>query len=112
MANIDSIARILLSHGETFHGGRANEIAEEWDAYGFDSRQVDEWCEIGVWDACTANELVVAGMRPCDVQAASAAMLESHGADVYTLGCPIYAVCNGDLSVRKMAKAWKAMQAE
>ena len=112
MTNIQEIASVLLSHGETYHGGRVDDVAEDWDSYGFIAAQVDEWCEIGVWDAATANDFCAAGMRPCHVKKVSRRMIEKNGADAYTSGCPIYAVCNGDLSTRKIVKEWRAMQSE
>jgi hypothetical protein len=109
-ANIDAIAKVLLSHGEMFHGGRAKEIAREWDGYDFTAAGVDRWCRVGVWDAATAEAFVEAGMTPSRVNRTAERMVEADGADAYTSGCPIYAVSNGDLSPRAIIKAWRRYQ--
>lgn len=106
-ANIDAIAKVLLSHGEMFHGGRAKEIARDWDGYDFTSAGVDGWCRVGVWDAATAEEFYDDGMSPTSVKETAERMVEADGADAYTSGCPIYAACNGDLDPAAIIAAYR-----
>ena len=105
-ANIDAIAKVLLSHGEMFHGGRAKEIAREWDGYDFTAAGVDRWCRVGVWDAATAKAFVEAGMTPSSVARTAERMVKADGADAYTDGCPIYAACNGDVDPKRIVDAY------
>jgi len=37
-------------------------------------------------------------------------MIDENGAGAYTSGCPTYAACNGDISPKKIVKAWREMQ--
>lgn len=106
-ANIDAIAKVLLSHGEMFHGGRAKEIARDWDRYEFTAAGVDRWCSVGVWDAATAEAFVEAGMTPSRVARTAERMVEADGADAYTDGCPIYAACNGDIDPKRIVDAYR-----
>ena len=106
--NIESIAHVLLSHGETFHGGCAEEVATDWDDYGFVADEVDEWCNAEVWDPATANELQLAGMSPAEVKKTSIRMIDENGCGCYTSGCPTYSACNGDISVKEIVEAWRA----
>ena len=110
MTNIESIAIVLLSHGEAFHGGCPEDAAAEWDKYGFSYDEVDEWCGAEVWGAATANELRLAGMTPTDTQKVCLRMFDEHGAGAYTGGWPTYAVCVGDMSPSRIVEAWKEMQ--
>jgi hypothetical protein len=96
-ANIAAIANVLLMYGEMFHGGRAKDIARDWDRYDFTPVGVGLWCEAGVWDAATAEEFYDHGMSPTSVKETAERMVEAGGEDAYTSGCPIYAACNGDL---------------
>ena len=110
MTNIESIAQVLLAHGETFHGGCAEKVAADWDDYGFSADEVDEWCTVDVWDASTANELRLAGMTPSGTRKVAIRMIDENGAGAYTSGCPTYAVCNGDMSCSAIVEAWREMQ--
>ena len=110
MTNIESIAQVLLAHGETFHGGVPEEVAADWDGYDFSADEVDEWCTVDVWDASTASELRQAGMTPSDTRKVAIRMIDENGAGAYTSGCPTYAACNGDISPKKIVKAWREMQ--
>ena len=106
-ANINAIAKVLLSHGEMFHGGRAKEIARDWDGCDFTAAGVDDWCSVGVWDAATAEAFHEANMTPAKVKATAERMVEADGADAYTSGCPIYAACNGDIDPQRIIKAYR-----
>ena len=106
--NIESIAQVLLSHGEAFHGGVPGEVAADWAKYGFAYDEVDEWCNAEVWDPSTANELQLAGMTPASVKETAVRMVEENGAGCYTSGCPQYAASNGDMSVKEIIAAWRA----
>ena len=108
--DIESIAHVLLSHGEAFHGGCPEDVAADWDRYGFGCDEVDEWCDAEVWDASTASELRLAGMKPMDTQKVCLRMFCENGAGAYTGGWPTYAVCVGDMSPKKIIEAWKKMQ--
>lgn len=107
-ANIQAIAGVLLLHGETFHGGRPETVAIDWDDYGFSADEVYEWCEAEVWDPGVADELQLAGMTPDSVKKTSIRMIEENGAGCYTSGCPQYAASNGDMSVKEIVEAWRA----
>ena len=107
--NAYAIARVLLSHGEMFHGGNELRIANEWARLGFTAEGVNAWCDAGVWDEQVAKVLYEAGMTPRDAEAVAARMAQDD-ADAYTSGCPLYAACNGDLSPRAIVKAWRRYQ--
>ena len=108
--NAYAIARVLLSHGEMFHGGDELRIANEWARLGFTAEGVNAWCDAGVWDEQVAEVLYEAGMTPRDAEAVAARMAREDDADEYTSGCPIYAACNGDLNPRAIVKAWRRYQ--
>lgn len=81
---IREICDVLQAAGAMFDGGDAcsrADIAEDWDAHGFDAAGVEAWCEAGVWCPGTALELSEAGV--------SARQLKKSGVDPY-------AACNGD----------------
>lgn len=98
---------MLLRHGDMFTGNSVEDEAEGWADNGFDADSADPWCEIGVWDAATAAELRDAGLTPEQVKAAAESLTEGleDPAEEYTNGCPIYAACNGDISVSVIIKA-------
>lgn len=105
--SINSILSVLRSHGEAFTGGPSceNDVAREWQGYGFDADVTDRWCSVGVWDASIAAQLRDAGVSPSQATARAKALVEAirdadgDPAETYTDGCPIYAVCNGDTDV-------------
>lgn len=95
--NIDTIAEYLRMYGERYHGRRPVDVAREWDRHGFIVCGVEVWCAVGVWRPDLAAAFAAADMEPVDVCAAADRLVEQHGADRYTDGCPIYACCNGDI---------------
>lgn len=105
--NAYAIARVLLSHGEMFHGGDELRVANEWARLGFTPQGVDRWCRVGVWDAATAEAFVEAGMTPSRVNRTAERMVETDGEDAYTSGCPIYAACNGDIDPKRIVDAYR-----
>ena len=102
--HIDAIAKVLINHGEMFHGGEPRPTAREWDSYLFTSVAVDQWCSIGVWDPRVADYFARNGMTPAYVKYMAKRMVE---ADAYTDGCPIYAACNGDLDPKRIVDAYR-----
>lgn len=96
--------QMLESRGDYFSGNNPEDIANEWLDYGFDTESAEEWCEIGVWDACTAAEFRDRGYIPGQVADASSDLLASYDdpdelAKAFTDGNPIYSVCNNDTSI-------------
>jgi hypothetical protein len=108
---LDAMAEMLRTHGEWFTGGSpgsADEAcsAQDWIDYGFTAESAHGWCEIGVWDASTAKRMRDAGLTPAEVRDAAQRLTDGMETwdreDAYTDGDPIYSVCNGDTSVRKI----------
>jgi len=103
LGEIIPIVRILQSHGDRFTGRRVGEVATEWhDASITDASDVDAWCEIGVWNAATALAFISAGLSPDDVLQSAESINEQ------PFGDPIYAACNGDISVDVIIAKYKA----
>lgn len=113
-AKLSRVVNVLKSHGDSFSGGGDNAIrfARQWVDRGFDSDDVDAWCEVDVWDAQAAKAWVLAGMTPDDVTKAAKLLLESHGTDSYTRGCPIYSTCNGDINADVIVDAHDLVKEE
>ena len=113
-AKLSRVVNVLKSHGDSFSGGGDNVIrfARQWVDRGFDSDDVDAWCESRVWDAQTAKAWCLAGLTPDDVTAAAALLVESHGTDSYTDGCPIYSCCNGDTDTDVIVDAHELLKEE
>jgi hypothetical protein len=95
--NIAAIADVMLMYGERYHGWRPVDVAREWDRYDFTALGVELWCDAGVWRPDVAAAFAAAEMTSDDACYAADRMVEQHGADGYTDGCPIYACCDGDL---------------
>jgi hypothetical protein len=108
---IAPIADILKSHGDMYTGGgNGSEMAGGWIDEGItDPNVVDMWCEARVWDPAVAAALIAAGLSPDDALSAADALVEGmdidQRADAYTDGDPIYAACNGDISVDRLISA-------
>lgn len=113
-AKLSRVVNVLKSHGDSFSGGGDNAIrfARQWVERGFDADDVDDWCEARVWDAQTAKAWSLAGMTPDDIVSAAKLLLENHGTDSYTDGCPIYSCCNGDTDNDVMIDAYKLLKEE
>lgn len=106
-AELADMADMLDGHGDKFAGNDADDSAQDWIANGFDSADADGWCKIGVWDAATAATLRDAGLTPTQVVVAEANLVADcdDASDEYTDGSPIYAACNGDISVQVIIDA-------
>ena len=110
---IAPIAEILKSHGDSYTGGgNGSEMAGGWvDAGITDPQVVDSWCEARVWDPAVAAGLIAAGLSPDDVTSAAESLVDGmdiyQRADAYTDGDPIYAACNGDISLDRLIAASK-----
>jgi hypothetical protein len=113
-AKIGRVKDVLISHGDFFSGGCGNVTGEarQWVDRGFDAADVDAWCEVNVWDAQAAIVWSRAGLTPDDVTAAAKLLLENHGTDSYTDGCPIYSCCNGDTDLDVIVDAHKLIAEE
>lgn len=97
---LDKIEATLAGRGERFTGADVREVALDWLDYNFDADDVGEWCDVGVWDPATAAIFREAGFSPADVQEAAATIIEAQG----ETADPVYAVCNGDLTVEEMMR--------
>ena len=113
-AKISRVEKVLISHGDFFSGGCQNAAREarQWVDRGFDAIDVDSWCSVNVWDAQAAKAWCLAGMTPDDVTAAAALLIENHGTDSYTDGCPIYSCCNGDTDTDVIVDAHELLKEE
>ena len=58
------IIEVLRGRGDAFHGGREEEIAQEWIECGFSPRGVERWTAIGVWSPDAADSLHTFGLSP------------------------------------------------
>jgi hypothetical protein len=106
----EEIAEILTAYGELFHGGRPDEVAAEWVEAGItDLDAVNGWCMANVWEPHVAAALRAEGVSPqrlCDIAAKmTRGMSADERRDRWTEGCPIYAACNGDISVDDLIAA-------
>lgn len=104
---LQDMLEMLGNHGGMFTGSNPADEAENWIDYGFTADTARPWCDIGVWDAATANAFVAASLTPEQVAAAAERMTDSldDPGEEYTDGDPIYAACNGDLDVAKIIRA-------
>jgi len=99
-----AIEEILIAAGDMFSGNEPDETAAEWADEGFTPEQVQSWVDVGCWDALTAAALRDAKVTPERAAERAADLIDAAGgkieaADVYTDGSPMYATCNGDLSL-------------
>jgi hypothetical protein len=99
-ATIDRYTEKLASLGATYDGGSERsrgEIAVEWEGYfGERVRLAESYMDAGCWDAMTAHLFREAGITPD--------RLEDVGS-ILGHDDPVYAACNGDLSVSKVIEA-------
>jgi hypothetical protein len=107
---VTDIAEILRAYGELFHGGDPDEVAAEWVEAGItDLDAVDGWCAANVWEPRVAAALRAEGVDHellCDISAKmTRGMSADERRDRWTEGCPIYALCNGDISVDDLIAA-------
>jgi hypothetical protein len=107
---VTEIADILKAYGELFHGGQPEEVAAEWVEAGVtDLDAVDGWCQANVWEPRVAAALRAAHVSPQRLGDIAARMTSGMSAaemrDRWTEGCPIYAACNGDISVDDLIAA-------
>ena len=103
---IVAVANILRTHGDMFSGGFAEEYAKDWLSCDFTADGVSEWCEVGCWDANTADTFETYGMTPA--QARKACDAYDVARNILNGGDAMYACCNNDLCVEDVIAAWKA----
>lgn len=105
--DLQDMMEMLGNHGGMFTGNHPADEAANWIDHGFTAESASPWCEIGVWDAATANAFVASKLTPEQVAAAAERMTDSldDPGEEYTDGDPIYAACNGDLDVAKIIQA-------
>jgi hypothetical protein len=103
MAKMREMAKMLVSHGESFSGLDPFAIAEDWVDHGFGVWDADEWCDVGVWDAASAAAFRDAGLTPGQV-AETARRLNGQGDRDIDV---VYAICNGDMDASVMIEAAK-----
>jgi hypothetical protein len=101
MAKMREMAKMLVSHGESFSGLDPFAVAEDWVDHGFTPSSADEWCSIGVWDPAAAAAFRDADLTPSQVSAAAKRLTEYDGPDV------IYSICNGDMDASIIIEAAK-----
>jgi hypothetical protein len=104
------IAAVLDAYGEVFTGGRAGEVADEWIACGFtDPDDVNGWCMASVWEPSVAAALRSEGVGPhkvSEIQSKlTAGLSREERAALWTDGCPVYSICNGDTPVTAILNA-------
>lgn len=106
---LNSVANILKLHGDRFAGDNAVDAADEWIDNGFSVIQVEDWCEVGVWDVETAATFRDAGLTPSQVKDGADRLVDGMDDEerirTYTDGCPIYSVCNGDTDAMEIIDA-------
>ena len=95
---------VLERRGYRFTGNNVEDEANEWIDNGFDADSAGGWCEIGCWDAATANILRDAGLTPAVANDAAQRLVDAseNAATDYTDGDPIYSACNGDTDVKEI----------
>lgn len=97
---IVAVANILRTHGDTFSGGRPEEVAADWLSYDFSHEGISAWCAVGCWDANTADDFETFGLSPSQARKACDVYDEAHeGSDA------MYAICNNDLTVEDVLAA-------
>lgn len=64
---VGEVADVLERHGSRFAGNNADDEAQGWLDNDFDADEVDEWCEVGCWDADAAASLRGVGLTPKEV---------------------------------------------
>ena len=99
---IVAVANILRSHGDMFAGGRPEEIAADWLSYEFTPEGVSAWCNVGCWDANTADDFELAGLTPYEARKACDHWDGGNDSDA------MYACCNNDLCVEDVVAAYNA----
>lgn len=87
----DKIERVLKQAGHAYAGSNPQETAAEWIDYGFAASEVKEWIAVECWEPQVADECRKAGLTP------------DEAAEV--IGASMYAVCNGERSVRDFVDA-------
>jgi len=90
----DDLIAALTSAGDTFTGGRVEDIADEWADCFIDLADAILWINAGYWDAGSAATLAEYGAEPGDVKYVEGRE-KDHGYGVD----PIYAYCNGDCTI-------------
>lgn len=93
----DEMIGTLCSLGEFAHGGRVEQIADEWLDNDFGPDEAREWIESGyVFDAASARQLSDAGVEPSEAaQHFDGEYPEADG----SLG---YAFANNDISLERV----------
>jgi hypothetical protein len=107
---VSEIADILKAYGELFHGGRPEEVAVEWVEAGItDLDAVDGWCKANVWEPRVAAALRAAHVSPQRLSDIAAKIISCAIVVPWRKrldqDCPIYALCNGDISVDDLIAA-------
>lgn len=100
---IAAVANILRTHGDTFSGGRPEEVAADWLSYDFSVEGISAWCEAGCWDANTADDFETAGLTPEQAKKACDIYDEAHEDSD-----SMYAICNNDLTVEDVVATYNA----
>lgn len=89
-----NISELLRNAGPMFDGGTDStreEITKEW-ADLFQPYEVEEWINIGCWNAVSAKQLADAGFKPKYHKLSS----------VYSFNDAMYWFCNGDISLNEL----------
>jgi hypothetical protein len=96
-AEVSEIDSILRSYGPAFYGSdrEAPEIAEQW-AYYFSASEAGSWMAAGFWCHLTAKKVAELDIAPHEVSKLCEGLPNLNH---YEPDGPVYAMCNGDLSV-------------
>jgi hypothetical protein len=99
-----SIGLVLDWAGEQFTGADPADAVESWIDAGIDDEAVVScWVEIGVWDPTVAAECIAQGITSGQLQYAAETMqADNLDSPPSATNDPIYAVCNGDLSLESL----------
>lgn len=97
MSEVSEIYSILRSYGPAFYGSdrEASEIAEQWASY-FSASEAEAWMEVGFWCPLTAEKVAELNITPHEVSKLCEGLPNLNH---YEPDGPVYAMCNGDLSV-------------
>lgn len=110
------IEHVLERHGPRFTGNNVSDEADGWIEHGFNTSEIDAWCDVGCWDPYTAQRLKDEGLESSDVEAACKYLCDQFDdpyeqADAYTDGDPMYALCNNDIDIHVILDAHRKVAA-
>lgn len=100
---LDAMADAIDTYGFKFAGDSVGDTCLEWDGQGFDANSVDNWMDVGVWEAAVAAQCRDHSIEPYDLRDAAVAMLGSWTEkQLDQLRHPIEALCNRDMEFNEI----------